>query len=93
MSRTASVCRPADRSQPPSRWRICERNGLRRITLYQLRHSCLSWLANSGEIPIAVVAAWAGHADPTVTLQNYVVPQQGDLQNAAAALTRSAERM
>jgi integrase len=41
-------------------YRLVESGGLRRITFYHARHFALSYLLNSGQVPIAVVAAWAG---------------------------------
>jgi hypothetical protein len=44
-------------------YRLVESAKLRRITFYHARRSALSYLLNSGQVPIAVVAAWPGHAD------------------------------
>lgn len=52
---------------------VGESAGLRRITYYHARHSALSYLRNSGQVPIAVVAAWAEHADGGATaLKHYI---------------------
>jgi len=48
-------------------YRLVAAAGLRKITFHHARHSALSYLLNSGQVPIAVVAAWAGHADGGAT--------------------------
>ncbi len=64
-----------------------ESAGLRRITFYHARHSALSYLLNSGQVPIAVVAAWAGHADGGATaLKHYIRVRPGDLEAARDAI-------
>ena len=66
------------------------RAGLRRITFRHARHSALSYLLNSGQVPIAVVAECAGHADGgAAALKHYIRVRPGDLEaarNAIAAL-------
>ena len=66
--------------------RIVARAGLREIHLYNARHSCLSWLANEARVPISLVAAWAGHSNPAVTLAKYVKVKPADLNTARDAL-------
>jgi integrase len=67
-----------------------ESAGLRRITFYHARHSALSYLLNSGQVPIAVVAAWAGHADGGATaLKHYIRVRPGDLEAARTPSPRS----
>jgi integrase len=67
--------------------RLVESAGLRRITFYHARHSALSYLLNSGQVPIAVVAAWAGHADGGATaLKHYIRVRPGDLEAARDAI-------
>jgi hypothetical protein len=47
----------------------------------------LSYLLNSGQVPIAVVAAWAGHADGGATaLKHYIRVRPGDLEAARDAI-------
>jgi hypothetical protein len=42
---------------------------------------------NSGQVPIAVVAAWAGHADGGATaLKHYIRVRPGDLEAARDAI-------
>ena len=68
-------------------YRLVESAGLRRITFYHARHSALSYLLNSGQVPIAVVAAWAGHADGGATaLRHYIRVRPGDLEAARDAI-------
>jgi integrase len=43
---------------------------LRTIRLHDVRHTALTLMALKG-VPLAVVAAWAGHADPAFTLRVY----------------------
>ena len=68
-------------------YRLIELNGLRRITLYDARHSCLTYLAVSG-VPDVVVSAWAGHADLSFTKRTYVHPSAEDLAAGRDALDR-----
>ncbi|MFF4548656.1 tyrosine recombinase XerC [Streptomyces sp. NPDC001406] len=58
--------------------------GLRRVRLYDARHSCLTFLAVSG-VPDVVLAAWAGHTNASFTKKKYVHPGVEDLRPAAAA--------
>ena len=68
-------------------YRLVASAGLRRITFYHARHSALSYLLNSGQVPIAVVAAWAGHADGGATaLKHYIRVRPGDLEAARDAI-------
>ena len=68
-------------------YRLVAFAGLRRITFYHARHSALSYLLNSGQVPIAVVAAWAGHADGGATaLKHYIRVRPGDLEAARDAI-------
>ncbi len=68
-------------------YRLVESAGLRRITFYHARHSALSYLLNSGQVTIAVVAAWAGHADGGATaLKHYIRVRPGDLEAARDAI-------
>jgi integrase len=67
--------------------RITDAAGLRRITFHHARHSVLSYMLNSGQVPIAVVAAWAGHADGGATaLKHYIRVRPGDLESARDAI-------
>jgi len=39
-------------------------------------------------VPIAVISAWLGHADPAFTMRTYVHAQNDALKDAAAILQR-----
>ncbi|MCX4785230.1 site-specific integrase [Streptomyces sp. NBC_01221] len=59
---------------------------LRKVRLYDARHSCLRFLAVNG-VPDFVLAAWAGHANATFTKRVYVHPSHADLRVASDHLT------
>lgn len=50
--------------------RYSKRAGLTPLTAHEFRHSCASFLINNGMDPLQV-AAWMGHASPTITLSVY----------------------
>ena len=50
--------------------RLVDESGLRPIRLHDLRHTALTLMTLRG-VPLPVVAAWAGHADPAFTLRVY----------------------
>jgi integrase len=55
------------------------------IRLHDCRHTALSVMVDRG-VPISVVAAWAGHADPALTLRQYVHATPEGIAAAGAAL-------
>ncbi|MFJ4845974.1 hypothetical protein [Streptomyces sp. NPDC088733] len=57
---------------------------MRRVRLYDARHSCLTYLATNG-VPDVVLAAWAGHMNAAFTKAKYVHPDVEDLRPAATA--------
>ncbi|MGW6456648.1 site-specific integrase [Streptomyces sp. NPDC055078] len=57
---------------------------MRRVRLYDARHSCLSYLAVSG-VPDVVLAAWAGHTNASFTKRKYVTVGVEDMRAAATA--------
>jgi len=59
--------------------------GLRKVRLYDARHSCLTFLANSG-IPDHILAAWAGHTNASFTKRVYVHPTAADMGAAVIHL-------
>jgi integrase len=59
---------------------------LRKVRLYDARHSCLSYLALKAKVPDVVLAAWAGHTNANFTKMKYVHVTAEDLQEAADAL-------
>jgi integrase len=69
--------------------RVVGAGDLRPITFHHARHSTLSYLLNSGQVPVAIVAAWAGHADGGATaLKHYIKVRPGDLDAARDALAK-----
>lgn len=65
-------------------YRLMAAVGLRKVRLYDARHSCLTYLAVSG-VPDVVLAAWAGHTNASFTRAKYVHPGVDDLRPAADA--------
>ncbi|MCC0099445.1 site-specific integrase [Streptomyces flavotricini] len=65
-------------------YKAMESSGLRKVRLYDARHSCLTYLAVNG-VPDVVLAAWAGHTNATFTKLKYVRPGVEDLRSAADA--------
>jgi integrase len=61
--------------------------GVRRVRLYDARHSALSYMRNNG-VPGTLVSAWAGHADLGLTDRVYVHP---DPQSLKAGSDKLAE--
>ena len=57
---------------------------LSHITFHGLRHTHITHLLRSG-VPVHVVSARAGHANPTVTLNIYAHLLPGQQEGAAAA--------
>jgi integrase len=54
------------------------------IRLHDARHSCAS-IMHAQAVPIAVISAWLGHADPAFTMRTYVHAENDALKTAAAA--------
>ncbi|MFE1046320.1 tyrosine recombinase XerC [Streptomyces olivaceus] len=63
-------------------YRLMRELEMRRVRLYDARHSCLTYLAVSG-VPDVVLAAWAGHTNAAFTKAKYVHPDVEDLRSAA----------
>lgn len=66
-------------------YRLMEKHGLRRVRLYDARHSVLTALAVSG-VPDVILAAWAGHTNAAFTKKKYVHIAAEDMRGAAQAL-------
>ncbi|WP_320783840.1 tyrosine-type recombinase/integrase [Streptomyces sp. CRN 30] len=66
-------------------YRLMERLELRRVRLYDARHSCLTFLAVNG-VPDVVLAAWAGHTHASFTKRKYVHPTAADMGAAVTHL-------
>lgn len=58
---------------------------LRRVRLYDARHSVLKALTLSG-VPDVILAAWAGHTNAAFTKRKYVSIEAEDMRGAADAL-------
>ncbi|MCX5588185.1 site-specific integrase [Streptomyces erythrochromogenes] len=58
---------------------------LRRVRLYDARHSVLKALALSG-VPDVILAAWAGHTNAAFTKRKYVSIEAEDMRGAADSL-------
>lgn len=65
-------------------YRLMRQLGLRKVRLYDARHSCLTYLAVNG-VPDVVLAAWAGHTNAAFTKAKYVQTDVEDLRPAATA--------
>lgn len=59
---------------------------LRKVRLYDARHSCMTFLAVNG-VPDVILAAWAGHVSAEFTKRVYVHPSPDDLRAASDHLT------
>ncbi|MER6921190.1 site-specific integrase [Streptomyces spiralis] len=64
-------------------YRLMAGLGLRKVRLYDARHSCLTYLANRGVLD-HILAAWAGHTNASFTKKKYVHPEVENLRAAAA---------
>ena len=64
---------------------LLKRAGLPPIRFHDLRHSCLSLLAQGGE-PIRDLQALAGHATASFTLQRYTHHYAASVRRTAAAI-------
>lgn len=65
--------------------RLAAKAGVPPIRLHDCRHTALSIMVDQ-LVPISVVSAWAGHADPAFTLRQYVHPTPQGMAAAGAAL-------
>ncbi|MBY4108179.1 site-specific integrase [Rhodococcus fascians] len=67
------------------RWKkILESAQLRHVRLHDARHTCATLMHLQG-IPIAVIAAWLGHASAAFTLSVYTHSQESALMEAATS--------
>lgn len=65
-------------------YRLMSELEMRKVRLYDARHSCLSYLAVNG-VPDVVLAAWAGHTNASFTKRKYVTVDVEDMRAAATA--------
>lgn len=61
--------------------------GVRHIKLHGGRHTAATLMHLDG-VPVAVIAAWIGHSDPTLTLRVYAHSQADALKSAGVSLDR-----
>ncbi|WNG93247.1 site-specific integrase [Mycobacterium sp. ITM-2016-00318] len=61
--------------------------GIRHIKLHAARHTCATLMHLQG-VPVAVIAAWIGHKDASLTLKLYARSQDDALKAAGATLDR-----
>ncbi|BBA90817.1 tyrosine-type recombinase/integrase [Mycobacterium pseudoshottsii] len=61
--------------------------GARHIKLHAARHTCATLMHLQG-VPAAVIAAWIGHKDATLTMKLYAHSQDDALKAAGATLNR-----
>jgi integrase len=88
------VCNEAGEPYHPSTlstlWQAAIRNlDVPQIRLHDARHTCATLMHLQG-VPIALVAAWLGHADVSFTLRTYVHAQPEALAVAARSFARPA---
>jgi len=69
-------------------WREAVKDaGIRHIKLHAARHTCATLMHLSG-VPVAVIAAWIGHKDASLTMRLYAHSQDEALKAAGASLDR-----
>jgi integrase len=61
--------------------------GVRHIKLHAARHTCATLMHLSG-VPVAVIAAWIGHKDSSLTLRLYAHSQDDALKVPGQSLNR-----
>jgi integrase len=80
--------RPLSPHALTSRWsRLLAAAGLPAVRLHDARHTCGTLMHLEG-VPIAVIAAWLGHASSAFTMATYVHSQEPALADAARSLAR-----
>ena len=69
-------------------WReAVEAAGIRHIKLHAARHTCAT-LMHLQVVPVAVIAAWIGHKDASLTMKLYAHSQDDALRAAGDTLNR-----
>lgn len=70
------------------RWgRMLDGLGIERVRLHDARHTCGTLMHLRG-VPIAVIAAWLGHASAAFTMAVYTHSQDGALRDAGTSFSR-----
>jgi integrase len=64
---------------------------IKTVRLHEARHTCGTLMHLRG-VPIAVIAAWLGHASAAFTMATYVHSQDDALKDAANSLSRPRRR-
>ncbi|WP_419538235.1 tyrosine-type recombinase/integrase [Mycobacterium colombiense] len=59
---------------------------MRHIKLHAARHTCAT-LMHLRDVPVAVIAAWIGHKDASLTTRRYAHSQAGALKAAGRRWT------
>lgn len=65
--------------------RLAKSAGVPAIRLHDARHTAATLLHLRG-VPLAVISAWLGHADPAFTPRTYATSQSDVLREAEAVL-------
>jgi integrase len=60
---------------------------VRHIKLHAARHTCATLMHLQG-VPVAVIAAWIGHKDASLTMRLYAHSQNDALKAAGESLNR-----
>ncbi len=69
-------------------WRdTVKAGGVRHIKLHAARHTCATLMHLQG-VPVAVIAAWIGHKDASLTMRLYAHSQDDALRMAGESLNR-----
>lgn len=71
------------------RWeKMLDQLGIERVRLHDARHSCATVMHLRG-VPVAVIAAWLGHASAAFTLATYAHSQEEALKEAGMSFGRT----
>ena len=89
---SAETGRPYHPDMLTSRWRrLLKELKIDRVRLHDARHSCAT-LMHLRKVPIAVIAAWLGHASAAFTMSRYAHSQDEALKAAASSFGRVVMR-
>ncbi|MFJ4626160.1 tyrosine-type recombinase/integrase [Streptomyces sp. NPDC088847] len=66
-------------------YKLMAKLGLRRVRLYDARHSCMTYLNVTAKVPDVVLARWAGHTNANFTKAKYVHVDPEELRQATDA--------
>jgi integrase len=68
--------------------RMVKKAGVRHLKLHGGRHSCATLMHLDG-VPVAIIAAWIGHRDASLTMRMYIHSQNGALKAAGETLNET----